>query len=76
MGRNNKHLMTGHEVTVSRVCYIAGNFEAENSLNLAVTEVISQHSRVTLHCYPRTSFFAILPSQRFWRETVSLLDVM
>ena len=37
------------------ICYIAGNFKAGNSLNLAVTAVISQHSRVTLHCYPLTS---------------------
>ena len=37
------------------ICYIAGNFEAGNSLNLAVWAVISQHSRVTLYCYPLTS---------------------
>ena len=42
--------MTGHEVTVSRVCYIAGNFEAENSLNLAVTVVFGHriHGNNTL----------------------------
>ena len=42
-----------------------------NSLNLAVTAVVGQHSRVTVHCYP-----AMFPAQRFGRETVSLLDVM
>ena len=30
------------------ICYIAGNFEAGNSLNLAVTAVVGQHSRVTV----------------------------
>ena len=65
-----KHLMTGHDgnssfcfpgkFIVSRgtslqvICYITGNFEAGNSLNLAVTAVIGQHSRVTLRCYPTT----------------------
>ena len=28
--------------------YMAGNFEAGNSLNLAVTAVVGQHSRVIL----------------------------
>ena len=55
------------------ICYVAGNFEAGNSLNLAVTAVVGQHLRVTVHCYPLTS---MLLAQRFWRETVSLLDVM
>ena len=32
------------------IFYIAGN-----SLNLAVTAVVGQHSRVTVHCYPLTS---------------------
>ena len=32
---------------------------------------------LTLQCYPLTSYiFAMLPAQRFWRETVSLLDVI
>ena len=36
--------------------YVAGNFEAENSLILAVvTMVIGQHSRVTVHYYPLAS---------------------
>ena len=60
------------------ICYTyTGNFEAGNSLNLAVNGG------------PRSTFagnsallpcnfieFAMLPAQRFWRETVSLLDVM
>ena len=46
-----------------------------NSLNLAVTEVISQHLRVTL--LPSDIIdFAMLPTQRFWQETVSLLELM
>ena len=36
-------------------CYIAGNFEAGNSLNLTVMAVISQHSWVAVHCYPLMS---------------------
>ena len=55
---------------------MARNFEAGSSLNLAVTAVVGEHSRVTMHCYPMTSDFAMLPTQRFWRETVSLLDVL
>ena len=35
--------------------FIAGNFEAGNSLNLAVMAFVGQHSRVTVHCYPLTS---------------------
>ena len=30
------------------------NFEAGNPLNLAVTGVVGQHSRATVHCYPLT----------------------
>ena len=42
--------------TVVRVTrYLAGNFEARDSLNLAVTAVVDQHSRVTVHCYPMTT---------------------
>ena len=37
-------------------CFIAENFEAGNSLNLAVTAVVGQHLRVTVHCYPLTSY--------------------
>ena len=47
------------------ICYIAGNFEAGNSLNLALTAVIGQQSEVTVHCYPLTSDFVMLPAQRF-----------
>ena len=38
-----------------------------------------QHlSEVTVQCYPRSVVidFAMLPTQRFWQETVSLLDVV
>ena len=37
------------------VIQLHGNFEAGNSLNLAVTALVGQHSRVTVHCYPLTS---------------------
>ena len=36
------------------ICYIPGNFEAGNSLNLPVTMVV-QHLWVTTPCYPLTS---------------------
>ena len=58
------------------ICYIAGKFEAGNSLNLALTAVVGQHSRVTVHCYPLTSKnVAMLPAHWFWRESVSLWAV-
>ena len=34
---------------------VAGKCEAGNSLNLAVMTVVSQHSQLTVHCYPLTS---------------------
>ena len=34
---------------------MAVNSDAGNSFNLAVTAVVSQHSRVTVQCYPLTS---------------------
>ena len=37
------------------ICSIAGNFEAGNSLNLAVTAAVGQHLRVTVHCYSRAN---------------------
>ena len=37
-------------------CFIAENFEAGSALNLAVTAVVGQHSQVTVHCYPLTSY--------------------
>ena len=37
------------------ICYIAGNFEGGNSLNLAVTAVMGQHSEVTVHYRPLVS---------------------
>ena len=39
------------------ICYIAGNFEVGNLLNLAV---VGQHSRVTVHCYPPDVIDAML----------------
>ena len=43
-----------------------------NSLNLAVTEVISQHLRVTL--LPSDIIdFAMLPTQRFWQKNYSFI---
>ena len=58
------------------ICYTAGNFEAGNSLNLAVTAVVRQHLQETVHCYPADVIdFAMFPAQRFWRETDLLLDV-
>ena len=57
--------------------YIAGNFEAGNLLNLAVNggprSTFAGNSALL-----RCDFieFAMLPAQRFWRKTVSLLDVM
>ena len=34
---------------------VAGKCEAGNSLNLAVMTVVSQHSQLTVHCYPLMS---------------------
>ena len=58
----------------SRVmCYIAGN-----SWNLAVKlmTVVGQHSQVKKQLPSEVRDFAMLPAQRFWQETVSLLAVM
>ena len=52
--------------------WIAGNFEARNSLNLVLTAVVGQRTLLPSGVID----FATLPAQRFWRETVSLLDVM
>ena len=42
-----------------------------------VTAVAGQHSRGNSTLLPSDAIdFAMLPSQRFWRETVSLLGVM
>ena len=42
---------------------IPGNFEAGNSLNLAVAAVVNQHWQVTVHCIPSDVIaFAILPA--------------
>ena len=45
--------------------------QAGNSLNLAVTAFVGQHSPVTVHSYP-----LIIHWSEFWAEAVSLLDVM
>ena len=63
------------------ICLIAGNFEAGNSFNHAVTAALGQHSWVTVHyLLPgdniQTLDIALVPSQRFCWETVSLVDVM
>ena len=45
---------------------IARNFDAGNSLNLAVVAVVNQHWQVTVHCIPPDIItFAILPAERF-----------
>ena len=59
---NNKHLMTsskrtGNFLSRESQCFprrSPGNFETGNLINLAVTAVVDQHSRDTLHCYPLT----------------------
>ena len=77
---NSKHLMTGPEGTlrtsVEVICHIAGNFEAGNSLNLIVIVFVGQHSWVNSALLPSDVInFAMLPTPRFWWQTVSLLDV-
>ena len=49
--------------------------KAGNSLNLAETAVVGQHSQVTVQ-HSDVIDFAMWPAQRFWRETVLLLDIM
>ena len=51
--------------------YIAGNFEAENSLILTVTMIIGQHSQYSALSSDITDL-AMLLTQRFWWESVSL----
>ena len=59
------------------ICYIAGKFEAGNSLNLAVNRGRWSTLVGNSTLLPSDVIdFAVLPAQRFWRETVSLLDVM
>ena len=60
------------------ICNIAGNFEAGNSLNLAVTAVVAQQctgNSALLLTSDVIQIAAMLPAQRFWREIVSFLDV-
>ena len=47
-----------------------GNFDAGNSINLAVTAIVGQHSRGIVQLPSDVIDFAMLPDQRFWRETV------
>ena len=59
------------------IFYIAGKFEAGNSLNLAVNSGRRSTLVGNSTLLPSDVIdFAVLPAQRFWRETVSLLDVM
>ena len=55
------------------ICYIAENFEAGNSLNLAVTanQPSTFAGNIALLPSDVIDFFAMLPAQKFWRETVS-----
>ena len=81
---NIKHLMTGHEGNkvnffpeglVLKWFVIAGNFEAGNSLNLANDGRRSTFAGIE-QCTVTVIDFAKLPAQRFWRETLLLLDVI
>ena len=54
---NNKHLMTSPKGTgnfLSRESQCFPRRSPGNLINLAVTAVVDQHSRDTLHCYPLT----------------------
>ena len=44
---------------------------------MKVNLACDQHSLVIMHCLCLSDVidFAMVPAQRFWRETVSLLDV-
>ena len=54
--RSEKTKLTVSQGTSFKViCYMAGNFEAGNSLNIIVMVVVGQHSQVTVHCYPLMS---------------------
>ena len=59
------------------ICYITGNFEAGNSLNFVVVALVSQYLQVRVQVLPSDVIdFAMLATQGFWREIVSLIDVM
>ena len=49
--------------------------KAGNSLDLAETAVVGQHSQVTVQ-HSDVIDFAMWPAQRLWRDTVLLLDIM
>ena len=55
------------------ICYIAGKFEAGNSLSLAVNSGRRSTLVGNSTMLPSDVIdFAVYPAQRFWRETVSL----
>ena len=59
------------------ICYITGNFEAGNSFNFAVVALVSQYLQVRVQVLPSDVIdFAMLATQGFWREIVSLINVM
>ena len=72
-GPKDSKLTVSQESSLKEIC-IAGNFEAGNLLDFAVTAVVSQHLRALLPSDILT--FLMLPAQRFWLGTVSLLDVI
>ena len=71
-GNSQTKLTVSLATSLYVICDIAGNFEARNSLNLVLTAVVGQRTLLPSGVID----FATLPAQRFWRETVSLLDVM
>ena len=72
-GPKDSKLTVSQESSLKEIC-IAGNFEAGNPLDFVVTAVVSQHLRALLPSDILT--FLMLPAQRFWLGTVSLLDVI
>ena len=70
-GNSQTKLTVSLATSPNVICYIAGNFEAGNSLNLALTAVVGQSTLLPSDVRD----FAMLPAE-IWRETVSLLDVM
>ena len=71
-GNSQTKLTVSLATSLHVICYIARNFEAGNSLNLALTVVVGQRTLLPSDVID----FAMLLAQRFWRETFSLLDVM
>ena len=71
-GNSQTKLTVSLATSLYVICYTAGNFESGNSLNLALTAVVGQRTLLPSDVID----LAMFPAQRFWRETVSLLDVM